>query len=314
MPKVSVCIPVYNVEAYIERCARSLFEQTLEEMEFIFVDDCSTDRSVEILKSLLPSYPKRREKVIIFQHQKNLGVAKTRNDAISLANGEFVIHCDADDYIDSIMMETLYSEAKSRNVDLVYCDFSKIDENGTETHISLPDISNSSEYIKKIFMGDIHASLWNKLISRTIIIKTPLDCPSDICMCEDMRILVQYLTKIQTISHIAIPYYKYSYNTKSLTSNTYFSVKAIKSRMSNLIFFDSIFTNNEFVDERRYMKQRLLLEALLHGGISNTEWHSIWKKEKRLFWKCERFSYLLKFYFYLGCVSIPLVRMIKKIH
>ena len=78
MPKVSVIIPVYGVEKYIERCARSLFEQTLDDIEYLFIDDCTPDRSIEVLKSILEEYPNRKEQVIIHRMEQNSGQAAVR--------------------------------------------------------------------------------------------------------------------------------------------------------------------------------------------------------------------------------------------
>ena len=106
-PKVSVVIPVYGVEKYIERCARSLFEQTMQEgIEYIFVDDCSPDRSIEILEKVLKEYPHREPQVKIIQHSKNQGIFYTRNTGVENATGEYIIHCDSDDWVEpDICME-----------------------------------------------------------------------------------------------------------------------------------------------------------------------------------------------------------------
>ena len=100
MLKVSIIIPVYNVAPYIERCARSLFEQTLDDIEYIFVDDCTPDLSVDIIKRTLDRYPNRKEQVRIIKQQENKGCPAARNLAVQLANGEFIFHVDADDYIE----------------------------------------------------------------------------------------------------------------------------------------------------------------------------------------------------------------------
>ena len=82
MPKVSVIIPVYGVEKYIERCARSLFEQTLEDMEFIFVNDCTKDNSIDILLRVIDEYPKRKSQVHILNHEFNKGLPVARQTGI----------------------------------------------------------------------------------------------------------------------------------------------------------------------------------------------------------------------------------------
>ena len=105
MPKVSIIIPVYGVEKYIERCARSLFEQTLDDIEYLFIDDCTPDKSVEILKRVLEEYPHRKSQVVIHRMEQNSGQAKVREWGMQNATGEYVIHCDSDDWVDIHMYE-----------------------------------------------------------------------------------------------------------------------------------------------------------------------------------------------------------------
>ena len=122
--KVSVCIPVYGVEKYIERCARSLFEQTMAEgIEFIFVNDCTKDRSIEILEQVLSEYPQRKEQVKIIHHKKNGGLVAARNTGLKHATGDYIIHCDSDDWVDLNMYEAMYNKAIETNADMVYSDF-----------------------------------------------------------------------------------------------------------------------------------------------------------------------------------------------
>ena len=97
---VSILVPVYKVEDYIERCARSLFEQTYSNLEFIFVDDCSPDDSVEILGRIMDDYPARKEAVRIIRHNHNRGSAASRNTALDNGSGEFVFAVDSDDWLE----------------------------------------------------------------------------------------------------------------------------------------------------------------------------------------------------------------------
>ena len=96
MPKVSVLVPVYGVEKYIERCARSLFEQTLDDMECIFVDDCTPDDSMQVLVKILSEYPRRKEQVKIIHHETNQGLPAARQSGLKIATGEYIAHCDSD--------------------------------------------------------------------------------------------------------------------------------------------------------------------------------------------------------------------------
>ena len=97
MPKVSVVIPVYNVEQYIERCLYTLFGQTMDDIEYIFVDDSSTDSSVKIINKSLELYPYRKVLTKILRHSSNLGVGAARTTGIKAATGDYIIHCDPDD-------------------------------------------------------------------------------------------------------------------------------------------------------------------------------------------------------------------------
>ena len=121
--KVSVIIPVFNVRNFIERCARSHFEQTLEDIEYIFVDDASPDDSVDILKACIERYPERKEQVRILVHEQNQGLPAARNTGLAVATGEYVFHCDSDDFVEKDMLEEMYGAAKEKDADMVYCNF-----------------------------------------------------------------------------------------------------------------------------------------------------------------------------------------------
>lgn len=120
--KVSIIIPVFKVRNFIERCVCSLFEQTLTDIEYIFVDDASPDDSLDILKACLERYPDVRQ-VKIIGHEKNRGLTAARNTGLRYATGEYIAHCDSDDYADRSMYQKLYDKASETNADLVFCDF-----------------------------------------------------------------------------------------------------------------------------------------------------------------------------------------------
>ena len=117
-PKVTVVIPVYNVATYIEKCATSLFEQTLDSLEILFVDDCSPDHSVEIIKKTLKKYPERNSLTRIIRMPSNSGLAAVRRQGIIEATGQYIIHCDGDDWVDSDLYEIMYNKAVKDNADV----------------------------------------------------------------------------------------------------------------------------------------------------------------------------------------------------
>ena len=121
-PLVSICVPVYGVENYIERCCRSLFEQTYSNIEYIFVNDCTPDDSIKVLEHVLSEYPVRKENVKICNHQTNKGLAGARNTAIETATGVYLMHVDSDDYLDLNAVECLVNTALSEDADVVQYD------------------------------------------------------------------------------------------------------------------------------------------------------------------------------------------------
>ena len=99
-PKVSILVPIYGTEKYIEKCARSLFEQTYDNIEYIFVNDCTKDASVEILKKTIEDYPQRKSQVTIISHNTNRGLAASRLTAFEHSTGAYLWCVDSDDYAD----------------------------------------------------------------------------------------------------------------------------------------------------------------------------------------------------------------------
>lgn len=112
-------VPVYRVEKYIERCARSLFEQTYSNLEFVFVDDCSFDQSIDILQRVIEDYPDRGGSVIIINHDNNRGLSAARNTLLDNATGDFISWVDADDWLESNAIELLVQKQQQTNSDIV---------------------------------------------------------------------------------------------------------------------------------------------------------------------------------------------------
>ena len=122
-PQVSIIVPVYKVEQFVGRCARSLFGQTFHDLEFIFVDDASPDRSIQIIKDVLKEYPEREPQCVFLRHPVNKGLTSTRNTGLRRATGKYILHCDSDDWQDVRMVEKMYAAVADKNADVAICDF-----------------------------------------------------------------------------------------------------------------------------------------------------------------------------------------------
>lgn len=219
MPKVSVIIPVYGVEKYIERCARSLFEQTLDDIEYIFVDDCSPDKSIAILENIikeyLPRLKKEHKNVRIERLSKNCGLPNVRRYGINLATGDYIAHCDSDDWVDVHMYEGMYNKAIEEDADVVVCDFCSTDCENEQYSKGL--ISKEREnVIVDVLLWRIAGCLWNKLVRRKEYTDHDLIYPTH-NMGEDAALIVQILWNAKRISYLPEPFYYYYMNQTSIT-------------------------------------------------------------------------------------------------
>lgn len=217
MPKVSVCVPIYNVEKYIEKCARSLFEQTLDDIEYIFINDCTPDNSIKVLETTLLDYPQRKQQVRIINFDKNKGAAKAREVGMKIATGEYIIHCDSDDWVATNAYELLYAHAVKSNSDMVICDWFETDGE-TNKHYIQKNISQSvtkQKILQGLINRSISASLWNRMVRRSVIQLNNIIYPSEHMM-EDVALSIQETFFCSKIEYIPIPLYYYFSNENSI--------------------------------------------------------------------------------------------------
>lgn len=216
MPKVTVIIPIYGVEKYIERCAVSLFEQTLSDIEYIFVNDCTKDNSMVILQEVVSRYPNRIKNVRVINMPINSGLPSVRKEGLKYATGEYIAHCDSDDWLDITAYEKLYNCAKYSNSDIVFYDFIKSD--GIVQTLVYRDIDTSS---KKSVLRDVTKkfcwSLCGALAKRDLYTQKGIVFP--ICNNgEDFALFSQLLYFAQSFSKLSEPLYYYYTNPNSITN------------------------------------------------------------------------------------------------
>lgn len=170
-PKVTVIIPVYNVAAFIEKCAVSIFEQTLDSLEILFLDDCGLDNSVEIIEDTLKKYPGRNSQTRIIKLPSNGGIAAVRWQGIIEAKGQYVIHCDGDDWVDLDLYERLYNTAIEQNAEIVVCDEIHECKDGSRLHEinTLPE--NCKDVVKNWYKFTLGMFCHNKLVRRSLYIE-----------------------------------------------------------------------------------------------------------------------------------------------
>ena len=208
LPDISIIVPVYKVEAYIGRCAKSLFEQTFNNPEYIFVNDCTPDGSMEIVHRILALYPHRMDQVKIINHSTNKGVAAARNTGLKHATGRYIGWVDSDDWVDSIMFEQLFTVAEKYDSDIVRCDFynSFTDH---EDYQSQYCKENKIACLQSFLVGKIHGGLCFSIVKKEIYDKHKIRFSEEHGVMEDARVMVQLFYHADTIRHIPRAYYHY---------------------------------------------------------------------------------------------------------
>ena len=209
MPTVSVIVPVYKVEAYIRQCAVSLFEQTWQGVQFIFVDDGSPDRSMDILKTVISEYPDRESSTIIIK-QENKGLPAARMAGLAKASGEYIIHVDSDDWVEPDYISSLVQKAVEEDADVVYCDFFKEYDKKPAKIDKEKDFlpSDGKGAVKAMHNSIIRAYMWNKLVKRDLYDLNNMIVPK-YGYHEDIVFQTQILYGANKCCHLDRPLYHY---------------------------------------------------------------------------------------------------------
>ena len=223
MPKISIIIPVYNVEEYIERCLKSAIEQTIKETEIIIVNDGSTDKS----KEKIEKYIKENKDKIIYLEKENGGLSSSRNYGLKYAKGEYVAFLDSDDYIEKEAYEQMYELAKKENSDMVQCGF--LWEYPNKKKKAVVEIcKNKKELMEK---GRVEA--WNKLIKREIIEKNDIKFPEGLRY-EDMEFFYKLIPYLNKVSYINKDFIHYTQRQNSIANTQNIRTKEIFDILDNI--------------------------------------------------------------------------------
>lgn len=284
MYKLSVVIPIYKVENYIERCVDSLFNQTLDSIEYIFIDDCTPDSSMKLLEQKVNQYADRflqmNWTVIIAKMSTNSGIAAVRGYGTTIAQGEFIIHCDSDDWVNPNMYKIMYDKAITENADVVVCDFNITD--GQKTLRTIIGCSSLSVdfFIENVLLQREPWSLCNKMFNRMSCYKNDVVFPQG-DMGEDFVLSVQLLMNSHRIAYVHEPLYNYFFNVDSITKVSLEEKKMNNFRMnknnSDIVY--NILSSRGL--EKRYF------DALVSNKwyIKKQLWNTRFDNEKRKLWK-----------------------------
>ena len=220
-PLVSIIIPVYNVELYLSKCIDSILAQSFTDWECILVDDGSKDKS----GSICDNYALKDNRIKVI-HQNNSGVSVARQVGIDNVCGEYSIHIDPDDWVESNMIEELYKKAKSDDADMVICDYYK-HEGGVQQYINQrPNLLEPIKIIEQMLTTNmyppLYGSCWNKLVrcscfnSSDNLIRFE---PDDLSLGEDVVFNCRLLmSTVHRVSYLNKAFYHYEVRSNSLCS------------------------------------------------------------------------------------------------
>ena len=257
MPKVSVIIPVYNVEAYLRKCLDSVVNQTLKDIEIICVDDGSTDGSAAILEE----YAAKDVRIKIIK-QENAGVNVTRKEGLKLATGEWITFCDADDWIEPDAIEKMVAAAQRDDADCVCCGMLRDWRNGTTVFRPFDEMGPS----------DTYNAVVNKLFKRNLLENLKMD--ESVSLGEDLMVSAQAMAKAKKIAVLEKGFYHYCENSSSMTH-----VQNGRKRVENLARVGEILRetmpSSEFADFHDRVTRDAMLLWIRHRVGDRNLWREL---------------------------------------
>lgn len=282
-PKVSVIIPVYNAEKYLNRCIDSVLAQTFSDFELLLIDDGSKDRSGEICEE----YAATNSRVCVF-HKDNGGVSSARNVGIDNAKGMWLIFLDSDDWIDNSYLKKIYECANRDNFDIVSTDYYL--EITTQANCLKKEnpTDNKDSIIRNLLTNHAGGYLWNKLIKADLFNIYRIRFPEGIGMWEDLVVSLKLYLVAKQVRHIPIAFYHYNlYNVGSAISNMTEEKIEQKIKVCKLIE-ESLSSMNVLKDylEELYIRQLIAkLDYVSEQKFFNVKkWRMIFPESSK-YWK-----------------------------
>ncbi|MDO5523433.1 MAG: glycosyltransferase family 2 protein [Bacteroidia bacterium] len=276
-PLVSIIIPVYNAEKTLPYCLESIFKQTYRSVELLFIDDCCTDNSIEIINE----YIGKRNKTVdfsikIIRHEHNKGVAAARNTGLSHATGEFIYYVDSDDIVSENALELLISEATNNQADIVGCEW-YLSYRQNSRYMKQPSVDNGDDAFKKMTGGLLRWNLWLFLVRRSLYENNQIRFIEGMNMGEDMMVMGKLFLCAEKVVMLHRPLYSYiQTNSGSLTKDN--SENHMKQVSANVLELEQFVISTRGESYKKYI-EFLKLNIKLPLLLSNDNLlHKRWQK------------------------------------
>ena len=308
--KVSIIIPAYNIEKYIEESILSSINQTLKEIEIIIINDGSTDRTLEVIKK----YEKIDSRIKLID-QKNQGISIARNNGLEIARGKYIYFLDGDDWIENETLNECYNIAENLEIDIIHFNSLKIEEKTKIKNFSYTKGTNLDE--NKIYIGEefveecfnkniFRGEVWFNFIKRELIENLKLKFYPGISY-EDILFTMKLQNSNYKIKYLNKIFHNYRIREKSITQSKF----SFDKYESKFIIFNELkkeLKNSERIKKKNYRKLiEVIVESIISLGLTNnytsTSIYKIIKKEKEFISKKTiikmKLSYIYKLYSYI---------------
>ncbi len=273
---ITVIIPVYGVEKFIEKGAEALMGQTMRDgVEFIFVNDATKDRSIELLRQVIARHSEREGQVRIIEHEQNQGLPAARNTGLAAARGEYIYHCDSDDFVEPDALEKMLACARAQDADIVWTDW-WLSFSEKERYMHQPSYSTPIEALRGMLSGEMKYNVWNKLCRRSLY-GEDIRFPAGHGMGEDMTMMMLF-ARAGRVAHLPEALYHYvKLNTGA------FSMTKKPSHLVDLKY--NVARTEEFMrrelgnavdDEIAFMKLEAKWPMLLSDADGRRAWRELW--------------------------------------
>lgn len=250
---VSIVIPVYGVEKYIERCAESLFRQTYSNIEYIFVDDCTPDASIALMEAVLEKYPTRKEGVNVVKNISNRGLAAVRNIGVKHCHGQFLLHVDSDDWIKEDVVARCVEEQRKHDADIVVYDRKVWSNNGIQT-VHVNEAENKEQFLAQMLRRERNISIWGMLIRTSLYTDHHIECVEGVNMSEDYQTSPRLAYYAKNVAFAHDTYYNYECrNMKSISAT--FTENNVRQEFVTLDVISAFFSD----------KEKMFSQAALYG-------------------------------------------------
>lgn len=259
-PQISIIVPIYNVEQYLQSCLDSIIAQTYKDWELLLVDDGSLDKSGVICDE----YAKKDVRIRVF-HKENGGVSSARQKGQDEARGEYTIHVDPDDWIEPSMLEDLYVKAEKENAELVICDYF-VNEGSQQYYIKQKPTKLDNKVVLRELFQQLHGSCCNKLVKRACY-SGKVNFPKGINCCEDLIWCIQVLKCKPKISYINKAYYHYMITTTNSQSKSISADRSLQD-LKMLHVLESLLSSDK--DVLRVMYKRTVPYVMKRAMKTNS--------------------------------------------